>query len=188
MSKLDQSQIVPVWEPEAETMIKMLKTLMLLCVIVASITPLSAFAVAPRAETAAIYEVGSIVIKTKTRELLYIKSLTETIRYPIAVGRAGRDWTGTTTVSRMVRNPIWAPPPAIRRDNPKLPKLVKPGPNNPLGVAVLVLGDGTYGIHGTNKDESIGKAASYGCFRMHNADVLALFEAVSIGTKVYVLR
>lgn len=147
-----------------------------------------ASAVPPQSMTVDGYAIGSIVIKTKARQLLHIKSRNEIVVYSIAVGRQGRAWTGTTTVSRKVRNPTWAPPPAIRRDKPNLPALVKPGPNNPLGAAVLVLGDGTYGIHGTNRDETIGKAASYGCFRMHNADVLALFESVSIGTKVYVLK
>jgi lipoprotein-anchoring transpeptidase ErfK/SrfK len=134
------------------------------------------------------YAVGSIVIKTKARQLMYIKSQNEIVFYTIAVGRKGREWTGTTAVTRKVKNPSWAPPPNIRRDKPSLPAVVRPGPGNPLGAAVLVLGDGTYGIHGTNRDDSIGKAASYGCFRMHNKDVLALFEAVSIGTKVYVLK
>jgi lipoprotein-anchoring transpeptidase ErfK/SrfK len=143
-------------------------------------------AVPPKPLMAGDYIVGSIIIKTKTRQLVFVKSKTEILVYPIAVGKAGRNWTGTTEVSRKVRNPTWAPPAIIRRDNPALPKLVRPGPNNPLGAAVLVLGDGTYGIHGTNRDETIGTAASYGCFRMHNADVLALFEKVEIGTKVYV--
>ncbi len=132
------------------------------------------------------YPIGSIVIKTDERNLYYLVGESEVIVYPIAVGRAGRQWTGVTSVSRKVLNPTWAPPPIIRRDNPKLPALIPPGPGNPLGVAVLVLGDGTYGIHGTNRDETIGTNASYGCFRMHNADVLALFKNVEIGTKVYV--
>jgi lipoprotein-anchoring transpeptidase ErfK/SrfK len=76
----------------------------------------------------------------------------------------------------------------IRKDNPRLPALVKAGPNNPLGVAVLVLGDGTYGIHGTNRPETIGTFASYGCFRMYNKDILDLFSRVAIGTSVTVVH
>ncbi len=132
------------------------------------------------------YVVGSIIIKTKERKLLYVEGKNNVVTYSIAVGRAGRKWKGTTAISRKVLNPAWAPPPLIRKSNPKLPALIKAGPNNPLGVAVLVLGDGTYGIHGTNRDETIGTDASFGCFRMHNADILALFEKVKIGTVVYV--
>ena len=134
------------------------------------------------------YAIGSIVIKTKERKLLYVAGRNEVVTYSIAVGRAGRKWSGTTKISRKVLNPAWAPPPLIRKSNPRLPALVKAGPNNPLGVAVLVLGDGTYGIHGTNRPETIGTNASFGCFRMYNSDILALFKRVKIGTVVYVQK
>jgi lipoprotein-anchoring transpeptidase ErfK/SrfK len=39
-------------------------------------------------------------------------------------------------------------------------------------------------IHGTNHEESIGMAASEGCVRMNNADVVELFELVAVGTPV----
>lgn len=145
-----------------------------------------AYAMPPPITASSGYAIGSIVIKTRERKLLYVEGKNDVVTYSIAVGKAGRKWSGTTAVSRKVLNPAWAPPPLIRKSNPKLPALIKPGPNNPLGVAVLVLGDGTYGIHGTNRDETIGTDASFGCFRMHNADILALFKRVKIGTAVYV--
>lgn len=131
---------------------------------------------------------GIIIIKTQKRQLIYVRGQNDRVVYKIAVGREGRKWTGKTKISRKVLDPAWAPPAAIRKDNPRLPAIVQPGPNNPLGVAVLVLGNGRYGIHGTNRDETIGTDASYGCFRMHNADILALFRQVEIGTIVYVQR
>lgn len=137
--------------------------------------------------TAAQGDGSSLVIKTSERKLYYYDSRNNVRVFNIAVGRQGRKWSGVTSISRKVRNPAWAPPPAIRKDNPKLPAVIGPGPNNPLGVAVLVLGDGTYGIHGTNRDETIGTDASYGCFRMHNKDILALFDKVEIGTTVTVV-
>ena len=39
-------------------------------------------------------------------------------------------------------------------------------------------------IHGTNHEEDIGTAASHGCIRMKNADVLELFDRVPEGTPV----
>jgi len=134
------------------------------------------------------YAIGSIIIKTGEHKLLFVEGRNSVVTYSIAVGRAGRKWTGTTAISRKVLNPAWAPPPLIRKNNPKLPALVKPGPNNPLGAAVLVLGDGTYGIHGTNRPETIGTNASFGCFRMHNSDILSLIKRVKIGTVVYVQK
>jgi lipoprotein-anchoring transpeptidase ErfK/SrfK len=156
-----------------------------LCFLLA-ISVFPASAMAPPLVESSGYVIGSIVIKTKERKLLYVGGRNDVVTYSIAVGKAGRKWSGTTTISRKVLNPVWAPPPLIRKSNPKLPALIKAGPNNPLGVAVLVLGDGTYGIHGTNRDETIGTDASFGCFRMHNSDILALFKQVKIGTVVYV--
>lgn len=46
---------------------------------------------------------------------------------------------------------------------------------------------GLYGIHGTNKPESIGGALSHGCIRMHNRDVEKLYDLVSIGTPVKII-
>jgi len=46
---------------------------------------------------------------------------------------------------------------------------------------------GTYGIHGTNRPESIGRDASHGCIRMLNRDVEELYELVKIGTRVTIL-
>ena len=45
---------------------------------------------------------------------------------------------------------------------------------------------GSYGIHGTNKPESIGQNASHGCIRMRVKDMEALFPIVSNGTKVVI--
>ena len=63
------------------------------------------------------------------------------------------------------------------------------GASNPLGARALYLfkdgRDTLFRIHGTNRPFSIGKAASSGCFRMINQDVIDLYERV--GTKVSVL-
>ncbi|WP_084115296.1 L,D-transpeptidase family protein [Clostridium acidisoli] len=45
---------------------------------------------------------------------------------------------------------------------------------------------GKYGIHGTNKPQSIGSPASMGCIRMNNNDVEDLYDKVSLGTVVIV--
>ena len=54
-----------------------------------------------------------------------------------------------------------------------------------LGTRRLNLGDG-YGIHGTNKPETVGQAVSHGCVRMRNEDIERLFELVPVGTPVYI--
>jgi hypothetical protein len=45
---------------------------------------------------------------------------------------------------------------------------------------------GTYGIHGTNKPELVGKYVSHGCFRMKNKDIEKLYELVPLGTPVMI--
>ena len=47
--------------------------------------------------------------------------------------------------------------------------------------------DTLYRIHGTNEPETIGRAASSGCIRMRNIDVIDLFNRVPNGTKVMVV-
>lgn len=39
-------------------------------------------------------------------------------------------------------------------------------------------------IHGTPDDQPLGVAGSHGCVRMHNRDILALFDQVENGTPV----
>ncbi|SCY81893.1 L,D-transpeptidase family protein [Alkaliphilus peptidifermentans] len=47
---------------------------------------------------------------------------------------------------------------------------------------------GSYGIHGTNKPDSIGYDASAGCIRMHNKDVEDLYQYVKHGTPVAIIN
>ena len=42
-------------------------------------------------------------------------------------------------------------------------------------------------IHGTNQEQLIGQAASRGCIRMRNQDVIQLFDQIDVGTEVEIL-
>jgi peptidoglycan hydrolase-like protein with peptidoglycan-binding domain len=42
-------------------------------------------------------------------------------------------------------------------------------------------------VHGTDEEESIGKAVSHGCVRMHNADVRQLYDLIPVGTIVNIV-
>lgn len=132
------------------------------------------------------YRPGSIVVKTSERRLYYVLDRERALRYPVGVGRADKQWTGRTRILGKYVEPEWIVPAEIRRDNPSLPPVVPPGPKNPLGPRALAL-TRDYAIHGTNKPGSIGGFVSYGCIRMHNADVIDLFDRVQVGTDVIVL-
>ena len=43
-------------------------------------------------------------------------------------------------------------------------------------------------IHGTPDTEPLGVAKSHGCIRMHNVDLLSLFDAVHVGTAVEIIE
>ena len=130
---------------------------------------------------------GTIVIKTSERRLYYVLDGGHALRFPVGVGRAGMTWTGNAQVEGKFVRPAWAPPDSIRRENPRLPKVIPGGAtNNPMGAAALTLRGGEYAIHGTNRPELIGDFVSHGCIRMYNSDIRELYRLVSIGTPVVV--
>jgi Uncharacterized protein conserved in bacteria len=109
------------------------------------------------------------------------------VRYPVGVGKAGKQWAGTTSIDGKYRNPAWSPPAEVRRDRPSMPDVIPGGsPRNPMGVAAMTLAGGEYAIHGTNMPGSVGGFVSYGCVRMYNEDITDLYQRVSVGTTVVV--
>lgn len=133
---------------------------------------------------------GTIIISSAQRTLDFILGDGRAYRYQIAVGREGFGWSGTAVVGRKAEWPEWRPPPEMRRRDPSLPAMLPGGPFNPLGARAVYLyqngRDSLYRIHGTIDGESIGTAASSGCFRMTNRDVMDLYARVTIGAKVIV--
>jgi len=89
--------------------------------------------------------------------------------FPVGVGRP--DWptqNGEWTVTQVVWNPGWTPPPDEEWTKDEEPK--DPGdPDNPLGTVQIVY-DPPRTIHGTNQPESVGSASSHGSIRMRNED------------------
>jgi L,D-transpeptidase ErfK/SrfK len=115
------------------------------------------------------------------------------LTYPISIGRM--DWStplGTTTVTGKVANPSWYPPQSIRDEhaarNDVLPRIVPPGPDNPLGAHALRLGLPSYLIHGTNKPSGVGMRVTHGCIRMFPEDVEAMYKTVPVGTRVNIVN
>lgn len=61
-----------------------------------------------------------------------------------------------------------------------------PGPNNLVGVVWMGLNRPGIGIHGTNNPETIGRAASHGCIRVANWDVIRVKDLISVGNTVII--
>jgi L,D-transpeptidase ErfK/SrfK len=114
--------------------------------------------------------------------------------HPIGIGKVG--WQtpqGATTVISHVKDPIWRPSAALRKDHfndngEALPAVVMPGPDNPLGKFELTLGWRGYLIHGTDKPYGVGLRSSHGCIRLYPEDIEKIFAMVTNGTQVRVVN
>ena len=117
----------------------------------------------------------------------------EVLTYPLGIGREG--WATPYIATRIIEKkvkPNWYPPESIRREHEAagdpLPKIVRPGPDNPLGDYAMRLGRPEYLIHGTNKPYGIGMRVSHGCIRLYPEDIEALFSEVTLKTPVNIIN
>ncbi len=114
--------------------------------------------------------------------------------HPIGIGKDG--WStpeGVTKVTARVKDPVWRPSEALRRDHfndngEVVPAVVPAGPDNPLGKYEFKLGWPSYLIHGTNKPYGIGLRSSHGCVRLYPEDIEKLYAMAPIGTPVRVVN
>src|ERR1700682_1056006 len=135
------------------------------------------------------YAAGTIVVKTNERRLYLVVDAQRAISYPVGVGKAGKQWQGTSHIDGKYVRPSWSPPAEVKRDKPSLPDMIPGGtPQNPMGVAAMTLAGTEYAIHGTNMPGSLGGYVAYGCIRMYNQDITDLLDRVSVGTTVVVTR
>lgn len=107
-----------------------------------------------------------LVINTVQRQLFHYQGDNTPRIYPVAVGKTS---TPTPTGRYQIVN-----------------KQINPG--GVLGSRWMGLNipGGIYGIHGTNNPDSISKAISNGCIRMHNHHIETVFPQVNIGTPVII--
>lgn len=132
---------------------------------------------------------NGIVINLAEQRLYYYASAdAPPVTFPLGIGGAGKQTPlGTTQVLHKQAHPQWVPTASEHADNPDLPAVVPPGPNNPMGKFAMYLGWQGYAIHGTNKPDSIGRRDSHGCIRMYPEDIQRLFHEAAIGTQVTVV-
>ena len=138
-----------------------------------------------------------IVVNTAEMRLYYYpkpkngeKPVVET--FPVAIGRG--DWRTPQVLAKVsgkVKDPVWYPPETIRAehalDGDMLPKVVRAGPDNPLGKYALRLTIPSYLIHGTNKQYGVGMQVTHGCIRMYPEHIEHLFNVVPVGTPVRIV-
>lgn len=107
--------------------------------------------------------------------------------YPATVGSTEKPSpSGTLRVTRIQQNPIYHYNPKyhFKGVHAKEPFIIRPGPNNPVGIVWISLSAEGYGIHGTPDPGKVSKAASHGCVRLTNWDAEQLAAEVKKGTPV----
>jgi lipoprotein-anchoring transpeptidase ErfK/SrfK len=128
--------------------------------------------------TANIPHQRKVVVSIPHRKLALIEDGAVKKVYPVAVGAAeSPSPTGTFQIKNRLERPTYFHP----------GKVIPAGPDNPLGTRWIGLTAKGYGIHGTNEERSIGKAASHGCIRMHRRDLEELFAKLQTGDEVEIL-
>jgi lipoprotein-anchoring transpeptidase ErfK/SrfK len=116
-----------------------------------------------------------IVVSIPHRKLALIEDGKVRRIYPVAVGAAeSPSPTGSFEIKTRLVKPTYYHP----------GKVIPAGAANPLGTRWIGLTTKGYGIHGTNIEASVGKAASHGCIRMHRKDLEQLFASVQVGDRV----
>ena len=118
-----------------------------------------------------------ILINAASRLMLFYDGDKKLAVYHLGLGKVSTPTpTGYYKITDKEINPSWIDPSDPEYEVPS-------GPDNPLGYRWMQF-SGNYGIHGTNRPESIGSYVSNGCVRMNERDVEELFDAVEVGTPV----
>ena len=119
--------------------------------------------------------VRRVVVSLPDRKLALLKNGQVSRIYRVAVGKPSTPSpTGEFKIVNRVTNPTYY----------HKGQVIPAGKNNPVGTRWMGLSAKSYGIHGTNQPNSIGKAASTGCIRMSQRDLEELFALVDIGDAV----
>ncbi len=127
-----------------------------------------------------------IVIRRGAHTLSLYRRTTFVRRMGVAVGQpAFPTPIGRFSIVVKARNPWWYPPDSAWAEGLEP---IPPGPGNPLGTRWMGLSAPGVGIHGTPDAASIGYSASHGCIRMRIPNAEWLFDRVSVGTPVFIVR
>jgi len=137
---------------------------------------------------------GTLVVDTKQRYVYLVLRNGKALRYGVAIGKAGFAWSGRAYIGWKQEWPKWFPPKEMIARRPDLKPYkdgMDPGLKNPLGARALYIyqdgRDTLYRLHGTNQPSSIGRAASSGCVRFFNQDIIDLYSRVPEKTPIVVL-
>ena len=129
----------------------------------------------------------TVKVDTKTNMLGVFDANKLIAAYPITIGSAKtQSPIGEWKVQRIEKMPRFRWDEAMLKYGQRSGNahLLPPGPNSPVGVIWIALNKKGIGIHGTNEPETIGHAASHGCIRLANWDIVRLAQRIKPGVPV----
>jgi L,D-transpeptidase ErfK/SrfK len=116
-----------------------------------------------------------VLVSLQDRKLAVLENGKVLCTFSVGVGAAvSPSPEGRFEIVSRVANPTYYHPGTV----------IPPGGDNPIGPRWIGLDQKGYGIHGTNQPRSVGRAASHGCIRLRNSDVVKLYELVRVGDTV----
>ena len=120
------------------------------------------------------------ILVDKKNNILILKKDGELFKtYPVATGRENSTPVGKFTIVDRMIQPPWT--------KPGVGIIMPDSPDYELGARWMPISVPGYGIHGTNDDSSIGKQSTSGCVRMHDEEVIELYNMVPKGTEVEII-
>jgi lipoprotein-anchoring transpeptidase ErfK/SrfK len=148
----------------------------------------------------------SIVVSVPDQRLALIENNVTVATFPVSTSKYGlgdqngsyRTPVGTLQVASRIGAD--APVGAVFKHRKRTGEILRPNAagRDPIVTRILWLrgcesrnarayGRGIY-IHGTPVERAIGRPASYGCIRMRSRDIVQLFNAVPVGTKIEIVN
>lgn len=116
-----------------------------------------------------------VIVSIPDRKLVVMEKGAVVRMFPVAVGAQGSPSpTGSFVITSRLTSPTYYHAGVV----------IPPGKGNPLGPRWVGLNKQGYGIHGTNVPSSVGRAASHGCIRLRNQDIVQFFALVRVGDAV----
>lgn len=129
----------------------------------------------------------TIIVSLREFKVILYKGSRIEKKYSCAIGMPAHPTpVGTFKVIAKSAHPSWRNPGSAWAVG--MPAVIGPGYYNPLGLRALYINASGIRIHGTSKTYSMGHAASHGCIRLTNHNVVDIFPRVKVGTPVYILR
>lgn len=136
---------------------------------------------------------GIVVNVAEMRMYYYPKGQHVVYTFPVGIGQVG--WNtplGKLHIVEKIKNPVWIVPDSIMKfrkaHGDPVPKIVREGPDDPLGRFAMRLSLHNYLIHSTNEPDGVGQRSSAGCIRMFPENIKQLFPMVPVGTPVNIIN